>query len=99
MCIICQHFKVIHLNLSSEWEPRPGSGHRQHGCLQLYLYGVCLHTANSTWHFDMGRLRFASSVHQVTELCELGQQLTLHVLKIGAALKCLGHQVCLVSPG
>lgn len=34
-------------------------------------------------------------IEQVTKLCELGQQLTLHVLKIGAALKCLGHQVCL----
>lgn len=38
-------------------------------------------------------------IEQVTELCELSQQLTLRVLKIGAALKCLGHQVCLVSPG
>lgn len=62
----------------------------------LLVWGLL---ANSTWHFDMGCLRFASSVRQVAELCELGQQLTLHVLKIGAALKCLGHQVCLVSPG
>lgn len=38
-------------------------------------------------------------IEQVTELSELGQQLTLHVLKIGAALTCLGPQICLVSPG
>lgn len=60
---------------------------------------VCLHPQTETWHFVVGRLRFASLVHQGIEACELGQRLTVHVLKIGAVLKCLGHQICLLSSG
>lgn len=52
--------------------------------------GVCLHPQTETWHFNVGCLRFASSVHQGIEPCELGQRLTVHVLKIGAVLKRLG---------
>lgn len=61
--------------------------------------GVCLHPQTNTWHFSVGfYLTFASSIHQGIEPSELGQRLTLHQLKIGAVVKCLGRQVCVIFP-
>lgn len=106
MCIICQQFKVIHRNLASNWGTQPGHGPRQHGCLQhtppswqWYVHGGLFAPQTETWHFDVGCLRFASLVHQGIEPRELGQRLTVCVLKIGAVLRRLWHQVCLISSG